>query len=1038
MGKLNLSRRTFAKLTAATAATAVVGCAVPGAALAEDAEAPSRGSEIKRVRTCCRGCGKMECGVWVTVENGRAIKSEGDQSSFQSSGNHCGKGQASIQAAYHPDRIYHPLKRTNPKGEDPGWVRITWDEAMDTIGEKFTEIIDQYGGQSIFNMCGTSRQWVYGPYCFYKWLFDTPNAHVASEICKGPRRLMGSITSVDGAPWMALRDGPRVYVQWGTAPENSNYDDSCRNLVDQMNNADVHICIDPRLSGSGKEADYWLNLRPGTDGALALCWQHIILKHDLVDWEFVKRWSNASFLVVEDMEPTGGRYYELFTPMAGSTADSPAPPADVVGTKLKTRLLKESDVVEGGSPRKFYAWNKNANGGQGGLVLWDVDTTQWEGCNHVAPTRDQMEVMYAGTSQEGYLPPISYNELVEAGIDLDMHDSHEVTLADGSKHTARPVWSYLEESVADCTPEWCAEITGLDPALVEEACVVWATRPEGQTYGNGGIHLQLAPDQIGNCTQSVRAILHLMYMTGNFDGPAGNRGLTRSPLDEQATGVPGSNMPQEVKAQLISLGVIPVEGVEPDPMNVPDRIETLSNMVSADRFPLLAYYNEWSDATRIWNACIEGDPYPLKGGINESGSFMNMSNANLAWEALSKLDFWVDINMFHHPGTEMADIILPCQHWLELNNIRVSQGASGGIGLTQRAIEPPADTKFDYDINRLLFETMERHGSPNGTWTNIAGDGPGAYHHDDRLEDWFQNNSKTNPKVKWEHWEDFRQDFQENGWINAKEIEPDRWGTYRRFETGWMRMGKDACTGKLFTCDEKGEPVNNFGCPTPTALVEFWPLLFENYCVDRANEIEPGRYDLLHEMMPHFDEPASGPGGGQVDLEEYPIILTTGRRIPVYFHSEHRQLPWCRELWPAPRLEMNPADAEKLGLKQGDWAWIETEWGKVRQCVDLYYGIAPGWANAEHAWWFPELPAPTHGFTLSNIECIWDPYGQDTHISSHHMRGVPVKIYKATPENCPDGKVIPCAPEDGTQIICDASDPRLKEWLPNYDIREEA
>ena len=311
MGKVNLSRRTFAKLTAATAATAVVGCAVPGAALAEDAEAPSRGSEIKRVRTCCRGCGKMECGVWVTVENGRAIKSEGDQSSFQSSGNHCGKGQASIQAAYHPDRIYHPLKRTNPKGEDPGWVRITWDEAMDTIGEKFTEIIDQYGGQSIFNMCGTSRQWVYGPYCFYKWLFDTPNAHVASEICKGPRRLMGSITSVDGAPWMALRDGPRVYVQWGTAPENSNYDDSCRNLVDQMNNADVHICIDPRLSGSGKEADYWLNLRPGTDGALALCWQHIILKHDLVDWEFVKRWSNASFLVVEDMEPTGGRYYCL-------------------------------------------------------------------------------------------------------------------------------------------------------------------------------------------------------------------------------------------------------------------------------------------------------------------------------------------------------------------------------------------------------------------------------------------------------------------------------------------------------------------------------------------------------------------------------------------------------------------------------------------------------------------------------------------------------------------------------------------------------
>ena len=1047
MGKLNLTRRAFTKLAAVTGAAVACTAAAPNAALAEDAGAAARGDDVKRVRTCCRGCGKMECGVWVTVQNGRVVKVEGDQSSFQSSGNCCGKSQSSIQAAYHPDRIYHPMKRTNPKGEDPGWQRITWDEAMQTIGEKFQQIIDRYGGQSIFNMAGTSRQWVYGPYAFYKWLFDTPNAHVASEICKGPRRLMGWISSVDGAPWMALRDGPRVYVQWGTAPENSNYDDSCRNLVDKMAEADVHICIDPRLSGSGKEADYWLNLKPGTDGALALCWQHIIIEHDLVDWEFVKRWTDASLLVVEDMEPTDGRYIDLSSPVQ-------VPPLeDLIGTKLKTRLLKESDLKEGGSPHKFYAWNKNANDGAGGLVYWDADATQWEGCNHVAPTRDQMEVVYKGTSQEGYLPPLSYWELEEAGIDFDLKGTHEIELADGTKHVAKPVWAYLEESVKECTTEWCQEKTGLDPALVEEACLAWATRPEGQTYGNGGIHLNLAPDQVGNCAQTVRAVLHLSYMTGNFDGPAGNRGLTRTPVDEQATAAPGVNMPQEVKWTLKGMEAITGEpqcppfylpDVKLEPTNIPDRREILSNMVGAEKFPILPYYNEWADATCIWEACINGDPYPLKGGINESGSFMNMSNATLAWEALSKLDFWVDINMFHHPGTEMADIILPCQHWTELNNIRVSQGASGGIGLTQRAIEPPADTKFDYDINRLIFEALEKQGNPNGTWMSIKGDGPGAYHHDDRLEEWFQaHNEKSGfdtryPGCKWEHFEDFKEDFQENGWINAKEIEPDRWGTYRRFETGWMRMGKDACTAAPWSVDDSGQPVNNFGCPTPNALVEFWSMAFETYCIDMANEFEPGKFDPIKEMMPNYEPPASSADGGKIDLEEYPIILTTGRRIPVYFHSEHRQLPWCRELWPAPRLEMNPADAAELGLEQGDWAWIETEWGKVRQSVDLYHGIAKGWANAEHAWWFPELPAPTHGCMLSNIECIWDPHGQDKFISSHHMRGVPVKIYKATPENCPDGKVIPCAPEDGTEIIYDASDPRLKEWLPNYEIRKEA
>ena len=89
MGKLSMSRRTFAKLAAITAgAAAVSGSVATGVALAENEGAASTDNEIKRVRSCCRGCGKMECGVWVTVQNGRVIKTEGDQSSSQSSGNH--------------------------------------------------------------------------------------------------------------------------------------------------------------------------------------------------------------------------------------------------------------------------------------------------------------------------------------------------------------------------------------------------------------------------------------------------------------------------------------------------------------------------------------------------------------------------------------------------------------------------------------------------------------------------------------------------------------------------------------------------------------------------------------------------------------------------------------------------------------------------------------------------------------------------------------------------------------------------------------
>ena len=164
--------------------------------------------------------------------------------------------------------------------------------------------------------------------------------------------------------------------------------------------------------------------------------------------------------------------------------------------------------------------------------------------------------------------------------------------------------------------------------------------------------------------------------------------------------------------------------------------------------------------------------------------------------------------------------------------------------------------------------------------------------------------------------------------------------------------------------------------------------------------------------------------------------MTTGRRIPVYFHSEHRQLPWCRELWPAPRVEINPSDAQNLGIEQGDWVWIESPNGKVRQVADLYYGIEPGTINTEHQWWYPELDQADKGYGLSTINCLVNPDAQDPICGSSYLRAYHVKVYKATPENSPFGNPVPCG-EDGTPIICDSSDSRLKEWLPNYEIREE-
>ena len=180
---------------------------------------------------------------------------------------------------------------------------------------------------------------------------------------------------------------------------------------------------------------------------------------------------------------------------------------------------------------------------------------------------------------------------------------------------------------------------------------------------------------------------------------------------------------------------------------------------------------------------------------------------------------------------------------------------------------------------------------------------------------------------------------------------------------------------------------------------------------------------------------------GQAEPErakEYPLTVTTGRRIPVYFHSEHRQLPWTRELWPVPRVEINPQTAEEYGIEQGDWVWIETEWGKIREVADLYYGVPKNVINCEHTWWYPELSQDAgHGFQLSAVNQLIDNSAQDPHCGSSNLRGYLAKIYKATPENSPFNNPVPCA-SDGTPIIHTSDDPRLKEWLPDYKKHEEA
>lgn len=963
MARFNLTRRSLMK---AAAATAVVGLSgVPGtSALAE--EKTSTPDEVKRIRTCCRACGKMECGVWVTVKNGRAVKIEGDESAFQSAGHCCTKSQASLQAAYHPDRIHYPMIRTNPKGaNDPSWKRVSWDEAFDAVIKGIKQATDKYGTNTFVTMMGTSRMWASSTGRAFMNMFGGVNNMSALQICKGPRRLAGALTMQEGVYWMATVDRPRVYVQWGTDTSISNYDDSGRVTVETIQHAQKHILIDPRVSNSGKTADYHLALRPGTDLALALGWTRIVMERKLYDDNLCRFWSNAPFLVCEDIEPSG------WTGVNYNTSES---------FEVKTRLLKESDLKEGGDPKKFMVWNEATDS----LTYFDAN----EEGPHAGMWETQTEYLIPTTGFEyergGWVPDLpQFPDGIRPA--LWCGDGYEVTLKDGRKAKVKTVWQkYWDEDVSEWTLEKTAETCDLDPNLIEEACLTWATKIDPR-MGNGGLHAQLAPEQTGQAVRTYRAIHILFFMTDNYDIPGGNRGRTRQ-------GIPSSAIPAAYK------------GKTPDTHGMgPAKWETRKDICGAREYPITRWWDQWTDCSSVLRAMETGDPYPIKAVGSVAGDFMNQSNCVWSYELLrDNVDFFMMNDLWMTPMTSIADVILPSHHWLETPGwYRPSQGSGGSVGCMQQCIKSPGDVMFECD---MYIQMMKRMGLPAYD-TDKYPDAWGTYEW--QLDEDAKKSGLANS------WKEFAEKFQENGWWSAKKEWPEHWGTYRRFVMGTERNARSAA--------RVSEPDGIPGTCMPTMKYEFWSTIAES-C-------------LGAEELPFYAEPVDSPVSTPELFEDHPFIMTTGRRIPVYFHSEHRQLPWCREQWPAPRTEINPDDAAELGIKQGDWIWIESPWGKVRQTADLYYGVKRGVVNCEHQWWFPELSDARKGFDLCSINCIMDKDAQDPVSGASQLRALPVKIYKATPENSPFGNPVPCG-DDGTEIIHDATDPRLKEWLPTYEGRE--
>jgi anaerobic selenocysteine-containing dehydrogenase len=295
----------------------------------------NRSADVEKIHGYCSLC-IARCGCIATVEDGRFTRLDPDPA-HPTGQALCAKGRAAPELVYSPDRLTVPLKRTRPKGEaDPGWVAITWDEALDTIAGAMKRIAAEHGPHAMaFSQSSPSTTAIADSAPFVRRLmnaYGTPNMVWALDMCGWGRGFAtryafghGSVATGSAGGGMADIANAGCLILWGYNPAANRLTHATAAVAAQKRGMKV-IVIDPRRAGLANKADHWLRVRPGTDGALALGLAHILIRNGWYDRAFVRDWTNGPHLVRED---TG------------------AP-------------LRASEVLDGGDAAHFVGWDGRA------------------------------------------------------------------------------------------------------------------------------------------------------------------------------------------------------------------------------------------------------------------------------------------------------------------------------------------------------------------------------------------------------------------------------------------------------------------------------------------------------------------------------------------------------------------------------------------------------------------------------------------------------------------------------------------------------
>ena len=916
-----------------------------------------RSGRIETKNTTCYMCA-CRCGIRVTLRDGEVRYIQGNPDHPLNKGVICAKGASGIMKQYSPARLTQPLKRKEgAERGDNEFEPISWDEAFSIMEERLAKI--RATDPKKFALF-TGRDQMQALTGLFAKQFGTPNYAAHGGFCS-VNMAAGMIYTIGGSFWEF--GGPdleraKLFVMLGTAEDH--HSNPMKIAISQFKrNGGKFISINPVRTGYSAIADEWIPIKPGTDGALLLAITSEIVKQGLYDREFLVQYTNAAELVNLDEKSSE---YGMF-------------------------VRAEVPIEEGCfDPENKLWWDRK----QGKAVI-----THQKGC--------------------------------------DPRLMGEFKLEDGTP--VKPSFQMLVDRVKEYTPEWAAGITGI-PAdtirrLAHEMGVtardhkielpiawtdIWGNDHETVTGNPVAFHAMRGLAAHSNGFHSIRALSILMTLLGTIDRPGGFRHKAPFPRPIPPCAKTPDH-PSAVKPNTPLDGMALGWPAEPDDLFVDDD----NNPVRIDKafsweYPLSVHGLMHNAITNAWR----GDPYK----IDTLVIFM----ANMAWNSAMntsevrkmlndrdengehKIPYIIVCDAFQSEMVAYADLVLPDTTYLERHDVmsmldRPISEFDGPVDSVRIPVLPPKGECKPFQ--EVLIEMGSRLKLP--AFVDKAG------------------------KRKYRDYPDF---------ITNHETEP---GSGIGFLAGWRGKG-----GEKFM---RGEPnpnqwkmyeenncVYHYELPKSFQYMRNWNKGYLEWAQRHrlTRYAEPINVHIYSEVLQQFRLAAQGKTTGKqppdhlrkrietyfdplpfyfeplevqsTDRSKYPLSAVTQRPMAMY-HSWDSQNAWLRQIHTYNYLYMSPTLGKQGGFADGEWVWVESQWGKVKCMCRFSEAVEPGtvWTwnaigKASGAWGLDpkadessrgfllnhliseELPADSDGYRLSNSDPVTGQAG---------WYDVRVRVYKA-------------------------------------------